>query len=283
MFFRYLFRFSLLAAVGLSFDGRNNLKVEKVSLSFPNLPSLFNGYRIVQLSDLHASFWVTEGYLDEMADRTNQLLPDMVVVTGDFLTGSVNEFWKKWVPGADTDYIPTVEKVLGKINTGVRLAVLGNHDQGTGEATVNRLVKALNRVGFSVLRNASVPIAIGSDRIHVAGTDDAWYTSNLSRAIRDIPEGAFTILLSHNPDIRTDIRPGTDIDLTLCGHTHGGQIRIPYVSEHVIPISDPSRYLAGLVREPYGYTYVNRGIGTLVFPLRLGAPPEITSITLRKA
>lgn len=78
------------------------------------------------------------------------------------------------------------------------------------------------------------------------------------------------------PDVKKEMR----IDLTLCGHTHGGQLAIPYLSHHFLPIDNPRRYMAGLVKEPYGYTYVNRGIGTLVFPFRLGAPPEITDIRL---
>ncbi len=73
------------------------------------------------------------------------------------------------------------------------------------------------------------------------------------------------------------------MELVLCGHTHGGQVAVPYLSHHFIPIKNPARYLAGLVRESYSYTYVNRGIGTLVFPFRIGAPPEITSIRLRRA
>ncbi len=82
--------------------------------------------------------------------------------------------------------------------------------------------------------------------------------------------------------MRQRIKNGTKIDLTLCGHTHGGQVAIPFISHHFIPIDEPSRYFPGLVKELYGYTYVNRGIGTLVFPFRIGAPPEITCFTIQK-
>jgi predicted MPP superfamily phosphohydrolase len=97
-----------------------------------------------------------------------------------------------------------------------------------------------------------------------------------------VPENGFKIMLSHNPDVRTDIEKRADVDLTLCGHTHGGQVAIPLVSHHFIPINKPDRYISGLVKETYGYTYVNRGIGTLVFPFRLAAPPEITVFTLKQ-
>jgi predicted MPP superfamily phosphohydrolase len=93
----------------------------------------------------------------------------------------------------------------------------------------------------------------------------------------------FTILLSYSPDILTDLRHGMTMDLLLCGHTHGGQVNLPWITRRILPITDPERYLSGLVRESWGYTYVNRGIGTLVFPLRVLAPPEITRITLVRA
>ncbi|MDX1707382.1 MAG: hypothetical protein R3274_02205, partial [Desulfobacterales bacterium] len=99
---------------------------------------------------------------------------------------------------------------------------------------------------------------------------------------RQVPNNKFKILLCHSPDVRADIRQGTNIDMTICGHTHGGQVAIPFVSHHFLPIKEPLRYQAGLVQEPYGYTYVNRGIGTLVFPFRLAASPEITCFTLLK-
>jgi predicted MPP superfamily phosphohydrolase len=172
---------------------------------------------------------------------------------------------------------------LQRLAEGPKLAVLGNHDQWDGQRTEERLVSELERIGIGVLRNRSVPIARGSAEIAVAGTDDVWFSCDTHRALRDVPPERFTILLSHSPDVRADLGPAARIELTLCGHTHGGQVAVPYLSHRFIPVDQPARYLAGLVREPYGYTYVNRGIGTLVFPLRIGAPPEITSLRLVRA
>lgn len=282
-FFKYGFRLSILSFLGFGFAARNDLATEHISLSFTNLPEAFNKYKIVQISDLHASFWVGREYLNQVVDRINRLSKDIVVITGDIITGSVNDFWKRWLPSAGADYISMVIEALQRLKEGPKLAVLGNHDQWDGKRTEIRLVNELERIGIDVLRNQSHTMARGKDKITIAGTDDVWFSYDLERALRDIPPECFTIVLSHSPDVRDDLEPRANIELTLCGHTHGGQVAVPYLSHHFIPINNPARYLAGLVKESYGYTYVNRGIGTLVFPFRIGASPEITSITLMKA
>ncbi len=282
-FLRYGFRLSLLSLIGFGFAGRNNLVTEYYTLEFKNLPKAFDGFRIVQISDLHASFWVGKEYLDQIVDSVNRLPKDLMVITGDIITGSVNDFWKRWLPTASGDYISTVIEALSLLDNSQKVAVLGNHDQWDGMETEYRLVSELERIGIDVLRNRSRTISRGQEEISIAGTDDVWFSYDIDHALQGIPSERFTILLSHSPDVREDIKSDSTVELTLCGHTHGGQVAIPYISHHLIPIKNPARYLAGLVKESYGYTYVNRGIGTLVFPFRIGAPPEITSIQLLKA
>ena len=273
-------RLAVLFFLGFGFEGRNNIKTEFARLNFPNLPPSFNGFRIVQISDLHASFWVGKKYLMTVVEEINRLKKDLVVITGDMITGSVNDFWKRWLPTSKRDYLAMVVDVLSNLKAGAKIAVLGNHDQWDGIATEQRLVSELQNVGFAVLRNCSMPLSRGKESIYIAGTDDVWFSCNLTKALHDVPPKAFKILLSHSPDVTTDIHKDLRIDLTLCGHTHGGQVNIPYLSHYFLPINNPSKYLAGLIKEPYGYTYVNRGVGTLVFPLRLWAPPEITCFRL---
>jgi predicted MPP superfamily phosphohydrolase len=275
-------RLALLASLGFGFERRNNLKTEHVNLGFANLPLSFHDFRIVQISDLHASYWVGRDYLMQVVREINKLKKDLVVITGDIITGAVNGLWKKWMPAKKGDYIPMVVDVLGNLDVGEKIAVLGNHDQWDGKQTELRLVSKLESVGIRVLRNSSKKLVRGRSSLHVAGTDDDWFTCSLKKALHHVPQNEFKILLCHNPDVRQRIKNGTKIDLTLCGHTHGGQVAIPFISHHFIPIKDPFRYLAGLIKEPYGYTYVNRGIGTLVFPFRIGAPPEITCLTLQE-
>jgi predicted MPP superfamily phosphohydrolase len=276
-------RISLLAFGGIGYERRNNLKTEHVNLSFPNLPPSFHGFRIIQISDLHASFWVGRDYLMEVVREINKLKKDLVVITGDIITGSVNNFWKRWMPKINNDYLSMVIDVLGNLDGGDKIAVLGNHDQWDGKKTELRLVGELERVGIQVLRNSSKKLSRGLSSLYVAGTDDYWVSCDLEKTLRGVPKNEFKILLCHNPDVRTHINNETKIDITLCGHTHGGQVAIPFISQHFIPIKDPFRYQAGLIKEPYGYTYVNRGIGTLVFPFRLAASPEITRFTLQKS
>ena len=274
-------RLSVLASLGFGYERRNNLRTEHVSLDFPNLPHSFHGFRIVQISDLHASYWVGRDYLMQVVREINKLKKDLVVISGDIITGSVNNFWKRWMPKIKGDYLSMVVDVLGNLDRGDKIAVLGNHDQWDGKKTELRLVSDLERVGIRVMRNSSKKLVRGPSSLYVAGTDDYWFSCNLDKALRSVPQNEFKILLCHSPDVRADIKNGTKIDLTLCGHTHGGQVAIPFISHHFIPIKDPFRYQAGLVKEPYGYTYVNRGIGTLVFPFRIAAPPEITCLTLQ--
>jgi len=279
-FIKHSLRFSILALLCFAYERRNNVKIEYVRLNFSNLPSVFKNFRIVQISDLHASFWVGKNYLMDIIEDINQLDKDLLVITGDIITGSVNDFWKRWMPSSKRDYLGMVIDVLENLHEGDKIAVLGNHDQWDGSATEKRLVNELERIGFDVLRNSSTPIIRDKEKIYIAGTDDIWFSYDLTRALRDVPNDSFKILLSHSPDATTDINKEMQIDLTLCGHTHGGQVNIPYLSHHFLPINNPLRYMAGLVKEPYGYTYVNRGIGTLVFPFRLNTPPEITYLTL---
>jgi hypothetical protein len=276
-------RLSMLAFGGIGYERRNNLKTEHVNLNFPNLPPSFHGFRIIQISDLHASFWVGRDYLMEVVREINKLKKDLVVITGDIITGSVNNFWKRWMPKINNDYLSMVIDVLENLDGGDKIAVLGNHDQWDGKKTELRLVSELERVGIQVLRNSSKKLSRGLSNLYVAGTDDYWVSCDLEKALCSVPQNEFKILLCHNPDVRTHIKNETKIDITLCGHTHGGQVAIPFISQHFIPIKDPFRYQAGLIKEPYGYTYVNRGIGTLVFPFRLAASPEITCFTLQKS
>ncbi len=121
-----------------------------------------------------------------------------------------------------------VVEVLGNLDAGDKLAVLGNHDQGDGKKTELRLVRELERVGIRVLRNSSQKFVRGRSSLYAAGTDDYWISCDLKQALREVSPNEFKILLCHSPDVRQDIKSGTKIDLTLCGHTHGGQIAIPF-------------------------------------------------------
>ena len=131
-FIKHSLRLSILAFLGFGFERRNNIKTESIELSFSNLPPAFNGFRIVQISDLHASYWVGKQYLMSMVEEVNKVKKDLLVITGDIITGAVNDFWKRWLPTSKRDYLAMVIDVLSTLKDCDKLAVLGNHDQWDG-------------------------------------------------------------------------------------------------------------------------------------------------------
>lgn len=276
-FLRWGLRLGVLAFLGVGFWGRQALRVDRVRIPFPDLPPAFQGFRIAQISDLHASFWVPRSFLETVVERVNRLEADLVVATGDFVTGAVNQLWRD---GSRTDYAAQVAETLAGLRARDIYGVLGNHDQGRGETETRALTARLEAAGIRMLRNRSTTLRRGDARLHLAGTDDHWHSGDVDAALRTAPETGPTVLLAHNPDAVADIPARRRVGLSLCGHTHGGQVVIPFLTRRILPVRRPARYMAGLVREAHGFTYVNRGIGTLVFPFRIGAPPEITEITL---
>lgn len=276
-FLRWGVRLGLVTPFAVGFWGRQAIQVERVTVPVPELPPEFRGFRIAQISDLHASFCVPRDFLDSVVAQVNRLNADLIAVTGDFITGAVNQLWGDT---RDIDYGHEVAEALARLRGKHRFGVLGNHDQGKGERETRRLVDRLESAGLPILRNRATVLRRGAARLYLAGTDDFWHQGDVGAALRDVPETGPTLLLTHNPDAVADIPDHRRVALTLCGHTHGGQVVVPFLTRRVLPIRKPHRYMAGLVPESRGYTYVNRGIGTLVFPFRLGAPPEITEITL---
>ncbi|MBW1642840.1 MAG: metallophosphoesterase, partial [Deltaproteobacteria bacterium] len=128
-------RLSILAFLGFGFERRNNIKTESIGLKFSNLLPAFDGFQIVQISDLHASYWVGKKYLMSVVEEVNKLKKDLLVITGDIITGAVNDFWKRWLPTSKHDYLAMVIDVLSNLKDCDKMAVLGNHDQWDGKKT----------------------------------------------------------------------------------------------------------------------------------------------------
>jgi hypothetical protein len=237
------------------------------------LPAAFHGFKIVQLSDVHHSSFVSEGEIVTAAQRVNELEPDLIVLTGDYISHSV-------------DFIPGCARALGKLRAqhGV-YAVLGNHDHWTD----GQLMKtSLEAQGIRVLCNEHERIEKDGARICLAGVDDMMVKlDDMKAALADTSRSETRILLAHNPAlIREAARAG--VDLMLSGHTHGGQINwkllVPKKETRMSRwLHRPSRkFMRGLAVLGNTQLYVNRGFGTVVVPLRYGCTPEITLIELRK-
>lgn len=226
-------------------------------------PEEFSDFRIVQLTDIHHGLFLPLEEVERAVELANRLRPDLVALTGDFVSFSRN-------------YIRPVAELLGRLEArhGV-FAVLGNHDHRVGAELVAR---ALERHGAQVLNNRNLAIRRNGSAFYLAGIDDMTYRrDDLPRALRSIPRGAARLLLSHNPRILR-WAAALGVDLVLSGHTHGGQVLTPTLRAFY----DRSGWF------PRGWgqlgetrLYVSRGIGMTVVPIRIGCPAEIPLFRLR--
>jgi hypothetical protein len=240
------------------------IEVTEHRVALRGLPEAFRGFRIVHLSDIHHGLYLPLQALIDAVEVTNGLQPDLVALTGDFVTHS-------------RAYIEPVAAILSLLRArfGV-FAVLGNHDFRVGADEVTR---ALRRERIHVLRNRHVTLHLNGHVLHMAGVDDLGYGADLRRALQRIPHGAPAVLLSHNPAIiRHAAHHG--IGLVLSGHTHGGQVNLPLVGSILGRSPDRMRFKAGWDRLGPTQIYVSRGIGTVVLPLRVRCPAEISHLEL---
>lgn len=258
---------------------RHELDVEEHSVHLARLPEAFRGMRIAQISDFHYREFTETFFLREVVERVNALKPDMAVLTGDFVTyGPL-----RWPPSEEHKrfarrHMPECASILSRLQCPLRYCTLGNHDMMVG---ARYICGDLVNQGLPVLRNGAVPLERDGKRLWLVGLGSA--CANDADPARAIPASAIRdkeamIVLAHEPDILPGIAK-YNADLMLSGHTHGGQIRIPFLPPFLLP-QYGKRYVEGWFR--YGSTqlYVNRGIGAIGIPFRLNCPPEITLLTL---
>jgi predicted MPP superfamily phosphohydrolase len=256
--------------------GRLNLETTVQPVRLANLPGPFEGFRICQLSDIHIGPFMPAEQIRKYVDMANALKPEMVVLTGDFVTFDAR------TQEAVVDALSGLHAPFGVFGC------LGNHDAWS---RVEDSITALFRQrGTHILRGEAVPIAIQGEAINLIGTDFQSHrrfgpsaaVANLLGNIEPlIARGRVNILLSHNPDT-FDRAAELGIDLSMAGHTHGGQAALEFISPEIAPSRLVTPYVAGWFRKPGGQLYVNRGIGTIGVPIRIGAPPEITIYQLTR-
>lgn len=272
---------SIVIIIYGSFVGRTKFDVKEVTFSSPRLPQAFDGYRIVQLSDLHIGSWVgNSSAIQKLVDLVNAQKPDLIVFTGDLVNHKAIE-------------LKEFQDILAglKAKDGV-YSVLGNHDYGPyfhwknpQDETENLqdLEKRQADMGWKLLNNSHVFLANGKDSIALVGVENEGEPPFSQHG--DLPKatqgtaGMFQILLSHNPTHwRREVLPASDIDLMLAGHTHAMQLQLGTYS--------PASYIypewGGMYLEGGRGLYVNIGIGYVGLPFRFGAWPEITVLTLRR-
>jgi len=242
-------------------------EVTETEIWLRRLPAAFDGLRIVHLTDIHHSVYTPLETVQEAVRTADHLHPDLVALTGDFVTLSPSYIWP-------------VARALGKLHArfGV-FAVLGNHDF---QVDADEVTRALRAQHIRVLRNAHHALRSRGSTLWLAGVDDLWWNADdFHAALASVPAREAKILLCHNPiGIRQAVKHG--VDFVLSGHTHGGQVRLPLVGSVRGRSKLGERFVEGWNRLDGTQIYVSRGIGQSVVPLRLNCPPEITCLRLRR-
>ena len=273
--------FSMAYLIYGATEGKQHFEIKEVDIESADIPQEFNGYRIVQLADIHAGSWGENTHaMQKAVNIINNLRPDLIVFTGDLINNLASEL---------DVFIPIFSQLKAK--DGV-YSVLGNHDYSTyikwdspqqQESQLDSLKAKQAQMGWTLLNNSHVIIHHGNDSLALIGVENSGRPpfpdrARLSEAMKGT-EGMFQILLSHDPSHwRREVLPKTNIQLMLAGHTHAMQTKILGFTpaQFVYPEND------GLYQEGNQKLYVNIGLGHLLYPMRLGAWPEITLLTLRK-
>jgi uncharacterized protein len=248
--------------------GRARRNAEEVQIRhhkiiMPGLPAAFDGFTILQISDLHVD--MNQGAMRRLIELLPALSYDLCVLTGDYRG-------KTFGPYEAT--IEGIARMRAHI-AGPVYGVLGNHD------TI-RMVPGLEELGIRMLLNETEPLVRGAQRLHLAGIDDAHYyrVDNIEKAALQIPDGEFSILLSHTPEIYRQAAHA-DFDLLLSGHTHGGQICLPGAIPITLDANLPRRMGSGSWRYRGMVGYTSVGVGSCIVAVRINCPPEITLHHLR--
>jgi uncharacterized protein len=243
------------------------IEVRSVSLSLPHLAPEFSGYRIVQLSDIHADRWMTAQRIQKVVNQVNQMSPDLVVLTGDFVTRNAEQ------------YAPNLTVLKALTPKDRTLAILGNHDAWTNPDLVQKILEAAD---IDVLANQLVTLARGSQQLHIGGVDDVWaQRDRLQDVLAALPSRGAAILLAHEPDFADTSAATGRFDLQLSGHSHGGQVRLPFMKWVLPPLAH--KYPEGQYQVGSMIQYTNRGLGSSGIPIRFNCRPEITIFTLKNA
>ncbi len=232
------------------------------------LGAAHDGLRVVHLTDIHHSLFTPLEDVQRAVHLANHLRPDVVALTGDYVTLSPAYIW----PAA---------RVLGRLRARLGVfAVLGNHDF---QVDAEEMTRALQAQRIRVLRNAHCALRARSATLWMIGVDDLWSNADdLPAALHAVPARDPKILLCHNP-LGIHLAAAHGIDFMLSGHTHGGQIRLPVVGSVYGKSKLGERFIEGWNRLNGTQIYVNRGLGKVLLPIRFGCPPEIACLRLRRA
>jgi len=244
-------------------DEANSLSLERVPIDLERLPKKLDGFKIIHLSDIHHSPFTGLEHIERTVKVANRLKPDMFILTGDYVSH-------------EKKYIAPVAEVLGRLEAEFgTYACLGNHDHWTDPELVTRRFR---EAGINMLINEGFRFEARDSSFWLAGVDDHMVgKTDLAAALRGSFPDEMKLLLAHNPLIlRRAVRYG--VDLTLSGHTHGGQVKMRDPEKRILP---RRKLTNGLHKRSDSQIYITRGIGTVVLPIRYQCPPEVSLLELR--
>ena len=243
-----------------------DLEVTRHDVLIDDLPPAFDSYRIAFLTDTHVASFVRRDFYRQIVVQVERFDPDVILLGGDYIT-----FHRHIALMADV--------LIGEIHArdGI-FAILGNHDYWAG---ADEVVASMSARGVRFITNRSVTLARGGERLPLVGIDEIYRGEpDVARAFEGVDPAGPCIAVSHHPDI-IDLLAGRRIDLLVCGHTHGGQIRFPFFGAVVVPSHHEDEYAQGFHRVGSVLMYVSRGIGAIP-PLRILCRPEVATFTLRR-
>ncbi len=261
------------ATAGLLYSRRvepYQLVVERIEARPAGMPREFDGLRLGLMSDLHRGPYASEAFIERAAEALMSLSPDLIALTGDFVHGYNLQG-------------PSVARALRALHAPLGIfAVMGNHDHWLDHKAIERaLRRQFADRSFEVLRNARVRLEARGAPLHIVGVDDVMVgRDDLERALADMPAGQPAILLAHEPDFADTASQRYPFLLQMSGHSHGGQVRLPFVGAPILPPLG-QKYPIGLQRAGNMLVYTSRGLGMIYPPVRFMCPPEVTLITLR--
>ncbi len=258
---------ALVIAMYGAFVRRRFIATRRIAIPIVNLDKRFDGYRIVQLSDLHIGPWTPRAWGMRWVRAANALAPDLTVVTGDMVSNGAS-------------FHDDIADIVGSLRAkdGVVVA-LGNHDYSAG--AVESLVDKLRARGVRVLRNEGELLERGGEHVYLAAIDDRWSKhADLDEALRARPEAMPSILLAHDPE-DFPAAAARGVDLVLSGHTHGGQLALPFAARHANLMTRSHKHTLGVYHEHSSTLVVHPGLGTSGPPVRIGVAPALIELTLR--
>jgi len=254
-----------IAALGFGIATRRDFRINEIDLKFPDLPKDLDGLRMLQLSDIHLGAFFTPSDLARVVDASNALRPDLVLVTGDLIT-------------TKDDPLDRCLLELRRLRASSGIwGCLGNHEYNANVEAYAQM--QAQKLDIFFLRNQANALKFGDSRLNLVGVDYKSWRPYLD-SVRDLVDlDSFNLLLAHTPEVFPEAAD-TGFDLTLSGHTHGGQINVELLGTNFNIAGVHTPYTKGLYTLQTSSIYVNSGLGTIGIPVRIGVPPEITLIRL---